>query len=390
MLRMRMAILTDRLTFDAPKRTPEGYMAVRAKSARVGIQEYLGREVDPTGTKFRPNDVVSVYRPEDEVMSEKSVRSFIMKPITNDHPTEAVNADNHSRLSKGVVAKAMRDGDHLAFDLVFFDAATIADIDAGKRELSNGYSVDLSIEDGVTPDGKAYQAIQRNIVGNHVALVDKGRAGPDCAIGICDAITVEDFRTIVRDNVIGDDKPMKTILVDGHSVEVSDAAEIAIAGLNAKLTAATADITRLTADKAAADTQIATLTTKSATADAEIVTLKKQIEDGKITPAMLRDAAAKFAKTVEIGKALGVTVTDAMDEAAIQKAAVVAKLGKLADGWTDAQIATSFATLAAAVPDTFAEALKTTDGKTVDLADQHKAYDASVANLNAWRDAKTA
>lgn len=382
-----MAILTDRLTFDAPRRTSEGYLAVRAKSARIGVQDYLGREVDPTGTKFKADDIVSVYRPEAEVMSERSVRSFLMKPITNDHPTEAVTAENHSRLSKGVVAKAMRDGDHLAFDLVFFDAATIADIDSGKRELSNGYSVDLSIEDGVTPDGKAYQAVQRNIIGNHVALVDRGRAGPDCAIGLCDAITVEDFRTRVRDNVIGDeqmpDVKLVQIVRDGLPFEVNDTARVIIDGLDAK-------VTKLTADATASASQVATLTTQVATKDAEIVTLKKQIEDGKITPAMLRDAAAKFAKTVEIGKALGVTVTDAMDEAAIQKAAVTAKLGKLADGWTDAQIATSFATLAAATTDTFADALKTADGKTVNLADQHKAYDESITSLNAWRNAATA
>jgi hypothetical protein len=39
--------LADRLTLDAPKRTSDGYMAVRAKAARVGHYVYAGREVDP-------------------------------------------------------------------------------------------------------------------------------------------------------------------------------------------------------------------------------------------------------------------------------------------------------------------------------------------------------
>lgn len=381
-----MPILTDNFSmYDAPKRTKEGYLAVRAKSARTGIQDYMGYEVDPEGKRFKATDKVAVYRPESEVMSEKSIRSFVMKPITDDHPAQGVTSDNWSKLSKGVVAGAVRDGEYVAFDLVFMDAATIKKIESGKVELSNGYSTDLSFEDGVTPDGKPYQAIQRSITGNHVALVDKARAGPDCAIGLCDAMTVEIFRTMLGDrSVSGDAKPMKTILIDGHSVEVSDAAEIAIAGLNKRLNDADATVARLTTDKATADTAVATLTTQVATKDAEIATLKKQVEDGRITPAALRDAAAKFAKVVATGKALGVNVTDSMDEAAIMKAVVTAKLGDVAKDWTDAQFATSFATLAAGVKtadtDTMRDGLQTVTDSAL-ITDAKKARDARFAHF---------
>jgi hypothetical protein len=51
----------------------------------------------------------------------------------------------------------------------------------------------------------------------------------------------------------------------------------------------------------------------------------------------LRDAARAYAVTAGKAKKLGVTVTDAMDEPAIMKAVVDAKLGDKAKGWTDAQ-----------------------------------------------------
>jgi hypothetical protein len=169
----------DTLTLDAPKRTKDGFMAVRARAARAGVYEYLGREVDPSGTRFKADQLVKVYRPEEQVFDKASIASFIAKPVTNDHPAEPVTADNWKRHSRGAVMGALRDQEYLALDLTIMDGAAIADIEAGKRQLSNGYSCDLSFEDGVAPDGTDYQAVQRNIRGNHVALVDRGRAGSE-------------------------------------------------------------------------------------------------------------------------------------------------------------------------------------------------------------------
>jgi len=333
-------ILTDRMTFDAPKRTKEGYMAVRANSARAGVYDYMGYEVDPTGTKFQANDRVSVYRPADEVFDEKSVRSFLLKPITNDHPTEAVTSDNHSRLSKGVVAKAIRDGDHLAFDLVFFDAATIKDIESGKRELSNGYGVDLTFEDGVAPDGTAYQAVQRNIAGNHVALVDKGRAGPSCAIGVCDAITDANLNQIL-DNLGEHPMTLKpvTITIDGasHTVDLSDAAAILVGQLNTKLATLATD---LATAQTAVGTHLATISTK----DGEIAGLTQKLKDA--TAIDLDKMLADREAVVTAAKAIMPTL-DAKGKTveAVRKEAVTAKLGDAAKDMDDNAIRGAFAAL---------------------------------------------
>lgn len=363
-------ILTDRMTFDAPKRTKEGYMAVRAKSARAGVYDYAGYEVDPTGSKFGAHDTVKVYRPADEVFDAKSVRSFIMRPITNDHPTEAVTADNWADLAKGAVAGAIRDGDHLAFDLVFMDAATIRDIESGKRELSNGYGVDLSFEDGIAPDGTAYQAVQRNIVGNHVALVDKGRAGPSCAIGVCDAIPADKINPLL---VHGDNgmstKPVK-ITIDGasHTVELASDAAILVGQMQAALD-------RQATELATAQTAVGTLTAQISTKDGEIAGLNQKLKDAIAIDLdqMLadRDAVVTSAKTIlPTLDAKGKTVE------AIRKEAVTAKLGDKAKDMDDNAISGAFAALtvtADAETDTMRDGLRTVD-KSTQTNDAHKGY----------------
>ena len=76
----------DRLTLDKSRRSADGYMAIHARAARSGIYQYLGSEIDPTGQHFAADQVVSVYRPADEVFSKESLGSFVGKPITDDHP----------------------------------------------------------------------------------------------------------------------------------------------------------------------------------------------------------------------------------------------------------------------------------------------------------------
>jgi hypothetical protein len=71
------------------------------------------------------------------------------------------------------------DGEFVATTIVVENADAIRAVEQGKRELSCGYECELEEKPGVTADGQRYDAIQRNIRGNHVALVTKGRAGPD-------------------------------------------------------------------------------------------------------------------------------------------------------------------------------------------------------------------
>lgn len=263
-----MAQFCDRLTIDRKHRSSDGYLRVHAKAARSGIQDYLGAEVDPEGKHFAADQVVKVYRPAAEVFDKASMASFIGKPITDDHPSEAVTSANWRDHSRGVIGGAAKDGEWLGFDLALMDAATIAKVDAGKCELSGGYSCDLSIEAGTTPAGDAYQAVQRNIRGNHLAVVDRARAGSDARIvdgGNIRFAACDTTPNIL--NLLEDREPAKmphTMIIDGLQVpNVSDEAKAAIEKLQGQVTdersARAADKTAHDKALAAKDTEIDTL-----------------------------------------------------------------------------------------------------------------------------------
>jgi hypothetical protein len=332
--------MADALILDAPKPLQGGYMAVRAKAARIGSYQYTGQQVDADNKHgLRDQAVVHVARYAEDVFDKRSVHSFIGKPITDEHPTVAVDAANWRDHARGVIMGAKwEQGDYLAFDLLLTDAAMIEAVKNGKRELSNGYSAELEFGDFTASDGVKCQARQKAIFGNHIAVVPQGRAGPECAIrdaAHCDAAPKSIF-----DSLTTQEKPVKTMLIDGLTVDVSNA-DTAVATINTLKDARDAALGKVTT----LDAQVATLTTEKTTLDAKVTTLEQAVKDAKPTPAQLRDAGKALMLTTGKAKALGVTVSDEMDEAAIMGATVKAKMGDAAKDWNDAQIAASFAVL---------------------------------------------
>lgn len=112
------------------------------------------------------------YRPPEEAFNADSLTSLLGKPITVGHKA-MVNAGNAAQVQPigTVLTGGRRDGNDIVADVVIYDLPTSA------RELSCGYQLDLDETPGTTPDGKHYDAIQRNIRYNHVAVVPRGRAG---------------------------------------------------------------------------------------------------------------------------------------------------------------------------------------------------------------------
>jgi hypothetical protein len=212
----RLNITTERLYTD------EGFLKVPARISRTGIQEYLAIEMGLTDRD--PNDIIRVYRPEEEVFSDESLSSFANKPVTNNHPPELVTSANARQYSVGMSGpEVTRDGMFVATVLHVTDQASIDDIESGKAELSNGYLSDIDWTEGVTPDGEQYDAVQRNIKGNHIAIVERGRAGTACRLA---------------DNLPtnGDEVTMAKITIDGVDFEVSDQAAQAVGKLQKSLT----------------------------------------------------------------------------------------------------------------------------------------------------------
>lgn len=162
---------------DSISRTPEGFLICRdVPIARVGVQDYLGREI---GQTERPDEIFKVYRPADEVFSPAAVASFEGKPVTENHPDEDVTSENYAQYIRGVVRDVRKGAGQyegcLVADLVVHDGALVRAIQDGKREISCGYNC-LWVPTG------DHTLEQREIRGNHVAVVDKGRAGHGVAI----------------------------------------------------------------------------------------------------------------------------------------------------------------------------------------------------------------
>lgn len=171
--------LTDRAPLTKVRRTQDGYLVADVRCARTGVQEYRGSELG------RPDlAVVRLYRSPEEVFSDDSMGSYAHRPVTNDHPGEMVAADNWKRVSVGQTGgEVQQDGKFIRIPLVLMDAAAIRDYEAGKCEISMGYTAEIEFGDGVTPEGEKYDAVQKGIRMNHLALVDKARGGPELRIG---------------------------------------------------------------------------------------------------------------------------------------------------------------------------------------------------------------
>ncbi|WP_257541043.1 DUF2213 domain-containing protein [Sphingobium sp. CFD-1] len=335
-------LFADQLTLDAPRRTQDGYLAVRARAARVGVYQYAGHEVDPENKHgLRDQAVVNVLRDDATVFDAKSVHSFIGKPVTDNHPSVPVSATNWRDHARGIVMGAMRDGEYLAFDLMLTDAGAIQAVENGKRELSNGYQADLTYGQFKAADGTICQAKQVAVAGNHVAIVDRGRAGPSCAIK--DSVAICDANAALLDGLTPPlEKPkMKITIGDAKDVDLSDGAAVALAvgALNTSLADAQTKVGTLTADLATANTAIQAK-------DGEIAVLNAKLKDVEVTPAKLQQLADARADVIGKAKALAPSiVTDGKSDAEIRKEAVTAKLGDAAKDMADAAIEGAFLAL---------------------------------------------
>lgn len=352
----------DRLTLDAPQRTKDGYLIGRARVARTGLYDYTGSEVDPENKHgLRDKAIVKIFRPGDEVFDKASLQSFIGKPIANDHPRDSINADNWRQHARGTIMGAVRDGEYVGFDYLVTDAAAVRDIDAGKKELSNGYSCDLDFTPGIH-DGVAYDATQRNIRGNHLAIVKRGRAGAECRItdaALCEGAPqifinwLNDQRTYNLDDDDGNNARQrretslsldggshvatKTITFDGLPLEVTDAAEAAINKLQGQLRDAVSA-------KATVDTALADSAKELETEKGKVTALEQKAKDAALTPEKLEKMVADRATLIAQVKSIDPKiVTDGKTDVEIRRAAVTAQLGDAAKDMSDDAIVGAFA-----------------------------------------------
>jgi hypothetical protein len=160
--------------------TPEGYLLCSdVRLARTGAMLYSKAEMAAAVQPGPGTTMIAILRDADVLFDPIAMLSFAGKPVTNDHPGKLVSPSTYRDVDVGTLLNPRRgegvDSEYFVGDLLIKDARAILDVRAGKREVSLGYDADIEeLKPGV---GR-----QTKIVGNHVALVRRGRAGPHCAI----------------------------------------------------------------------------------------------------------------------------------------------------------------------------------------------------------------
>ena len=158
-----------------------GFMEVKDNPiSKIGVYPYLGSEIPGAED---PDRIYYVYRPAEELARQETIDSFKLMPFIDEH--EILGKSGMPAERKGMQGtigeQVYYDEPYLRGNIKIHSSAAQSLIQAGKVELSPCYGCDWVKGDG-TFDGKPYQYTQRNIMGNHLALVEEGRTGPDVAV----------------------------------------------------------------------------------------------------------------------------------------------------------------------------------------------------------------
>lgn len=341
-------LFNDSTTLSGVRRTADGYLAGSVKAARTGTQVYDRRELGLSG----PGTVV-MYRPPEAVFAEDSMKTYAGKPITLGHPKDGVSAENWKELAIGTVgSKVMRDGESVVVDFSIMDAASIAAVEAGTREISMGYSTPVEMKDGTAPDGTAYQAIQTGPIRiNHMAVVAKARGGSELRIGD-------------EANNWGA-SPITTGPAPQPHRETSMNTKVVVLGDSA-VTVELAEAAIIETFKTGLLKKLSDSDTALAAKDEEIGGLKAQVKtltDAAMTPEKLAAAVAARVALEQSVQLIDASIECAgVSDADLRKQAVVAKLGdEVTKDASDAEISGMFKALSKApANDTIRDALRTT------------------------------
>lgn len=210
-------MLVDRISVPSKRTvTDAGQMHVPCKFARTGAQIYTAGQLGLVDVD--PKQVVTVFRDEKDVFDSVAMESFRSAPVTLGHPKKdgkpiPLTAENSKELQVGMLeGMPVRDEDTLGGILILTAKEAIDALESGTQELSAGYTCDIHLE-----DDKYYQ---RNIRANHIAIVDKGRAGSSCRISD-EALELEEGKSLLAQNLLDELQP-KLILSDEKIIALTD------------------------------------------------------------------------------------------------------------------------------------------------------------------------
>lgn len=308
--------------------------------SRTGIMEYLAGELPgvPAGTP--PDAIVRVYRDAAEVFDPVALQSFEHAPLTIGHPPGGVTPENFRAVTQGyTLAPVTKDGNHARVKVSLRSAEVLDAYAKGARQLSAGYRMELVWKSGVTADGEVFDACQRKIRGNHVAIVKAGRAGS--------ARIVDEVKTM------------------------DEATKLLIDGLNAQLAAAQTKITALEKERDGLAGKVAGLEAKVLSDEQLAVKVDEGVKAAMADKALRESVIAKAKKC-----APKLEVTDGMTVRQIQDAAIKAQRPEIVtEGKSDDHVAGIFDTLGDVAPVKSGTSHKTpTGGKILSFSEARELY----------------
>lgn len=163
---------------------------------KVGVFPYLGRQISP---ELEPDRIYQVLRPEEELTKPETLKSLEKIPFVDEH--EMLGKGFTPPEDKGVEGTTLTNVNVklplITNDLVAYTERVKNEIENhDKRGLSMGYRCRYEYSPGEY-EGQHYDFIQRDIIFNHIALVDEGRMGDECRI-MDSAITFDSISDLLK------------------------------------------------------------------------------------------------------------------------------------------------------------------------------------------------
>lgn len=157
--------------------------------SKANVCPYFGREIPNWQELGLDGDkVYRLYRDPEELA--KGANTFNNLPILNKHIRVTVEEPKKENVVGSIGSDVSFDEQYLKASLCIWDAPAIAGVESEKQcELSAAYYYRADMTPGTAPDGEVFDGVMRDIKGNHLALVEAGRAGPDVYVADSDPFT---------------------------------------------------------------------------------------------------------------------------------------------------------------------------------------------------------
>ena len=261
-----------------------------AEGARVGAFLHDSAHVTASGV-FPYADgkggIRMEYRPAEEVKDELFLDSLQGIPLTLLHPKDTKSAPGSiiGMVKTRGIAEDSGDARTVGVrsEVVVHDAETVTATTV--RGLSLGFSCDLIEEPGLTPWGEKYDAIQRNLRADHLAVVPNPRV-KSARINLDEDDTNE-----------GRPKMPKVRLDSGLEYEAADEVIHELTRVKGEISTLSAKADSAEADKAKLQAQVDTLQAKADSLEASIPNLKEDAKAEAFAAAKARIALESVAES---------------------------------------------------------------------------------------------